>query len=67
MSFGLHKAKDAVLRDVVPTVENDGEYCEGCNLYCTNPDDSHSCIAALINHYLSNNLLEERDEEEDEY
>lgn len=46
--------------------ENDGEYCEGCNLYCTNPDGSHSCIANLINHYLYNNLPEERNEE-DEY
>lgn len=44
----------------------DDEFCGGCNLYCTNPDGSHSCIANLINHYLYNNLLEERNEE-DEY
>lgn len=44
----------------------DDEFCGGCNLYCTNPDGSHSCIANLINHYLYNNLPEERNEE-DEY
>ena len=44
----------------------DDDFCKGCNLYCTNPDGSHSCIANLINHYLCNNLPEERNEE-DEY
>lgn len=38
------------------------ESCEGCNLYCSNLDGSHSCIAALINHYLYNNLPKERNE-----